>query len=81
MSALFLVRHGAGAHPVEIAEPVQPLEPGLFLVRSERTLSRVYHAVKRQLPADTALLVAPLAGAPKFKGMAAGALRWLREAE
>jgi hypothetical protein len=75
-----MVRHGAGDHPVEIAEPMHPLEPGLFMVRSERTLSRLYHAVKRQLPGGTALLVAPLAGPPKFKGMAPGALRWLRDA-
>jgi hypothetical protein len=48
------------------------------MVRSERTLSRLYHAIKYQLPPDTALMVAPLAEAPKFKGMAEGALKWLR---
>jgi hypothetical protein len=30
------------------------------------------------LPRGTALLVAPLAKAPKFKGMEPGALAWLR---
>ncbi len=74
-----MVRHGAGDRQVDIAEPTHPLEPGLFMVRSERSLSKLYHAVKRQLPRDTALLVAPLAGAPKFKGMAPGALAWLRD--
>jgi hypothetical protein len=55
----------------------------LWLVRSGLTRSRLYHRVKRQLPEGTALLCAPLGdepgGWPKFKGMDAGALRWLRE--
>ncbi|GAD58472.1 MULTISPECIES: hypothetical protein [Brevundimonas] len=40
--------------------------------------SRLYHRIKRQLPPDTAFLVAPLADAPKFKGMASGALTFTR---
>ena len=78
--SLFLVWHDAPGASVEIAEPSHPLQPGMLLVRSERTLSRLYHAVKRQLPAGTALCVAPLAEAPKFKGMADGALKWIRSA-
>lgn len=49
----------------------------LFLVRSAQTRSELYHAVKRR-SAPGQLLVAPLDGDPKFKGMAAGALKWLR---
>ncbi|KAA9009194.1 hypothetical protein [Histidinibacterium aquaticum] len=79
MSApLFLVWHGAPGAEVEVAEPNHPLAEGMFLVRSERTLSKLYHAIKHQLPEDTALCVAPLADAPKFKGLAEGALKWLR---
>ena len=44
------------------------LEPGLYLVRSELTRSRLYHAIKREL-SPAILLVAPLGGMPKFKGM------------
>jgi hypothetical protein len=75
---LFMVWHGAPEATVTLGEDSHPLQPNLFMVRSERTLSRLYHAIKYQLPPDTALTVAPLAGAPKFKGMAEGALKWLR---
>lgn len=44
------------------------LEPGLYLVRTEQTRSRLYHAIKREL-SPAILLVAPLSGLPKFKGM------------
>ncbi len=44
------------------------LEPGLYLVRTEQTRSQLYHAIKRELSPAT-LLVAPLSGMPKFKGM------------
>lgn len=54
------------------------LRPGLLLLDSEATRSEVYHALKHHLPADTALLVAPLADAPKVKGMAPGSTTWLR---
>lgn len=53
------------------------LRPGLYLVESAQTRSRLYHAIKRRLT-PTRLLVAPLAEAPKSKGMAAGVQRWLR---
>ncbi|RXZ66519.1 hypothetical protein [Pelagerythrobacter rhizovicinus] len=59
-----------------------PLADGLWLVRSGLTRSRLYHRIKWQLPDGAPLLVAPLAdtrdGWPKFKGMDAGALAWLR---
>lgn len=56
---------------------VRRLGDGLFLVRSERTRSQLYHDVKRRTR-PRKLLVAPLADAPKFMGLADGALKWLR---
>lgn len=58
------------------------LASGLWLIRSDLTRSKLYHRIKRQLPEDSPLLLAPLddtrEGWPKFKGMEAGALKWLR---
>lgn len=62
------------------ASDLVELAPGLFLVETGQTRSQLYHQIKRRF-APEALLVAPLADAPKFKGMAAGALKWLRERE
>ncbi|SDB06832.1 hypothetical protein [Bauldia litoralis] len=56
---------------------VAVLADGLFLVRTDQTQSQLYHAVKRRL-APKRLLVARADGHPKFKGMEAGALKWLR---
>ena len=53
--------------------------PGLVLVESEESLSRVYHELKWSLPEDAALVVAPLAARPKLKGLAPGTQTWLRE--
>jgi hypothetical protein len=53
----------------------------LCLVRTTLGRSRVYHSVKRQMSGSAPLLVAPLSGDPKFKGMASGTLDWLRRAE
>ncbi|MEC9067729.1 MAG: hypothetical protein VX569_10670 [Pseudomonadota bacterium] len=62
-----------------------PLADGLWLVRSALDRSRLYHRIKWQLPEGAALLLAPLAdrrdGWPKFKGLAPGALAWLRAGE
>lgn len=55
-----------------------PLADTLHLVDGEAGRSAVYHAVKHALPPGTALLVAPLDQLPKFKGLAPGALAWLR---
>lgn len=60
------------------ARQVFKLADGLYLAVSALTRSRLYHRIKRQLPPDTALLVAPLADAPKFKGMGRGALNFTR---
>ncbi|MFN3537699.1 MAG: hypothetical protein ACK4Y4_09655 [Brevundimonas sp.] len=68
-------------HPAEITVPADGicrLADGLYLVVSALSRSRLYHRIKRQLPPDTAFLVAPLAEAPKFKGMASGALSFTR---
>ena len=54
------------------------LHPGLVLLRSAHTRSEVYHGLKYAVPEGRAVLVAPLAEAPKFKGMAGGAQAWLR---
>lgn len=54
------------------------LGSGLYVCYSALTRSRFYHALK--VAHDPArLLVAPLAGDPKFKGMAEGALKILRQ--
>ncbi len=55
------------------------LSPGMAVVVSALGRSKVYHGVKRQLSGDAPLLVAPLADAPKFKGLAEGATAWVRE--
>jgi hypothetical protein len=78
---LFLVWHEEGrAIGPELLLSLDRFElrPGLVLVDSALTRSKLYHRIKWALPAGTALLVAPLAEAPKFKGMAAGALAWVR---
>jgi hypothetical protein len=54
--------------------------PGLLLVDSEDTLSRVFHELKWALSTEDApLLVAPVAATPKLRGLAPGTLSWLRE--
>ena len=64
------------SHPDPSPDLVE-LAPGLYLTESARTRSQVYHAIKRRF-SPRRLLVAPLADDPKFKGMAPGALAWLR---
>lgn len=54
------------------------LNEGLFLVRTSHSQSKLYHAVKRQC-APASLFVGALGQDPKFKGMAEGALKWLRD--
>ena len=52
--------------------------PGLLLVESDDTLSRVFHELKWALPEVAPLFVAPLAATPKLRGLAPGTLGWLR---
>lgn len=54
------------------------LADGVFLVATALSRSRLYHAIKHRLT-PSRLLVAPLRDDPKFKGMAPGALKWLRK--
>ncbi|WP_122468931.1 hypothetical protein [Brevundimonas lutea] len=76
----YLVYLPAGAdHVVFPADHVTPLDPHLQLVVSTLARSRLYHRIKRQLPPGSALLVVPISEAPKFKGMAAGALAACRD--
>ena len=53
--------------------------PGLLLVDSDDSLSRVFHELKWALAEDAPLFVAPLAATPKLRGLAPGTLSWLRE--
>jgi hypothetical protein len=53
------------------------LSPGLHLVRSGETQSRLYHRIKRGTEAPS-LFVGRLDGPPKFMGMAPGSLATLR---
>lgn len=83
---LYLLGHDPAAEPtasLDLHGDAHPLAAGLWLVRSELTRSKLYHLIKWQLPEGTALLCAPLAdtpkGWPKFKGMEAGALAWLKD--
>ena len=76
--SLYLVDIECASLPAAGSDPTLcELAPGLYLVESVATRSRLYHTWKRR-HAPTRLLVAPLAAAPKFKGMASGALAWLR---
>lgn len=76
---LYLIYLGDAATPLKPAEfaALRQLDDGLYLLRSGESRSRVYHAIKRAAQPGR-LLVAPLAEAPKFKGMHDGALKWLR---
>lgn len=79
-AGLYLVRVEGGRRPDAIPDSTesQILSEGLFLVRTSATQSQLYHAVKRRTQPD-ALFVARLEGDPKFKGMAEGALKWVRQ--
>ncbi|HTI34909.1 MAG TPA: hypothetical protein VL422_14620 [Miltoncostaea sp.] len=56
------------------------LAPGLYLVRTDLTRSRLDHLVKRKT-GGASLFVGRLAGTPKFTGMAPGSLAALRSWE
>lgn len=86
MTTLYLVWYQASAPsaagPIVWDGDAHSLNDMMWLVRSERSCSALYHETKWQLPKGAALMVAPLddrpACWPKFKGMDAGALAWLR---
>lgn len=54
------------------------LSESLFLVRSSESQSRVYHDIKHRTRPKS-LFVGRLEDDPKFKGMAEGALKWVRK--
>lgn len=76
---LFIVYCDPEYAPLTLDEDSFTLAKGLFLVRTTLTQSQIYHRIKRILPKDTAILVVEASAAPKFKGMAAGSTKWLRE--
>jgi hypothetical protein len=53
--------------------------PGLVVVETDETVSRVYHEMKWLLPESCGLLVAPLSHRPKARGVTSGTVTWLRE--
>ncbi len=78
-SALYLVFVEPDAGRIDLPG-IRRLGSGLYLAATPRTRSQLYHVVKRRT-VPRRLLVAPLADAPKFKGMEPGALAWLRGLE
>jgi hypothetical protein len=60
-------------------EEVRSAAPGLLLVSSPESLSRVYHELKWALPEGAPLLVAALTSRPKLKGLRPGTQTWLRD--
>ena len=54
------------------------LSDDLFVFDADLTPSKLYHRIKWNLNHDGPLLVAPMDGRPKFKGMRPGALKWLQ---
>jgi len=52
---------------------------GLVFVDSDDTPSRVYHELKWSLPANAAIVVAPVSDLPKLRGVGPGTLTWLRQ--
>ena len=75
----FLVlAEGADAHALQANFDAMSLREDLFAVHTRMTRSELYHAV-RDLCLPAALLVAPLAAHPKFRGMTPGALKWFKQ--
>lgn len=69
---------GADLDDLEVEGAVFALDARVWLIETRLTRSRLYHQLKWSLPVGAALLVAPLADAPKFKGMAPGAMKAAR---
>jgi len=77
MASLYLVYLDPDDGKLDGVPSALRLTQGIYVLSSDQTRSRVYHQVKA-LTAPVALLVAPLQGIPKFKGMDRGALKRLR---
>lgn len=56
---------------------ITALSEVLYIVRTDQTRSQLYHSIKRRT-APRQLLVAPLAGLPKFRGMNPGSSQKVR---
>jgi hypothetical protein len=68
--------------PSDLAGPWEEIRhaaPDLLLVSSTESLSRVYHELKWVMPGGASLLVTPLTGRPKLKGLPPGTQTWLRD--
>lgn len=80
-SSLYLIYLRSPRHSLRVSEfaGMRQLDEGLYVLRSDQSRSKVYHAIKRAAQPE-GLLVAPLADDPKFMGMAPGALASLRSA-
>jgi hypothetical protein len=74
----FRLAPGADLPELDFHGDGRALADDLLLIWSDLSQSKLYHRIKWQLPDDTPLIVATLNEAPKFKGMASGALAWLR---
>lgn len=70
-----------GLDALDVVDEAVELADGLWLVRSSATRSRLYHQVKWTLAPDTPLLAAPLSDWPKFRGLSAGSLAWIRRVD
>ena len=83
--AVCLVWFANPAHvAVVVSEPgpwreVLAAGPGLVVVETDETVSRVFHEVKWMLPDDAALLVAPVEHRPKARRVNSGTVSWLRD--
>ena len=67
--------------PADLLGPwreVRVAAPGLVLIDSDDTLSRVFHELKWSMAAEAALLVAPVSATPKLGEWHRARSRWLR---
>lgn len=69
----------AEPEPLDFPGEAVALSSNLFVCNTRATRSRLYHDVKAQLPTDTPLFVGALEDAPKFKGMADGSTKAVRQ--
>ena len=72
----------SAAVPSDLAGPWEEIRhaaPGLLLILSTESLSRVYHELKWTLPGEASLFVVPLSDRPKLKGLRPGTQTWLRD--
>lgn len=82
--AIFVVSVGTGDgdipdRPLDFPGEAVALGPRLFVCTTDASQSRLYHAVKKQLPDGTPLFVGMLSERPKFMGMADGSTKAVRE--